>query len=98
MKIENETFINACGCSNASGEQLKEGASDIFDTVKSGAGDIFDVVKGAGGFIVDESSEIIDDIKDKGEDLDERPRLIKPIKNSVLVYGALAVLIYALVK
>ena len=47
---------------------------------------------------MDESSEAIDKLKDKGEELDERPRLLKPVKNSVLVYGALGVLIYALAK
>ena len=92
-----ETFVNACGCSNASGD-IQQASQDVLDTVKTGAVDIFDAVKSAGSFVVDESSEAIDKLKDKGEELDERPRLLKPVKNSVLVYGALGVLIYSLAK
>ena len=97
---KNESFLNACGCGNAnmSGEQLKDGANDLLDTVQTGAVDIFDAVKSAGGFVVEESSEVIDKLKDKGKELDAKPRVLKPIQNSVLVYGALGVLIYALIK
>lgn len=97
---KNESFLNACGCgnSNMSGEQIQDGANDLLDTVQTGAVDIFDAVKSTGGFIVDESTEVIDKLKDKGQELDSRPRVIKPIRNSVLVYGALGVLIFALVK
>mgnify|MGYP003131699632 FL=1 len=97
--MSNNKFLNACGCgsSNASGE-VQSGAEDVFDFVRSGATDIFDAVKSTGGFVIDESKEIIDKLEDKGEQLDERPRLLKPVKNSVLVFGGLAILIYALVK
>lgn len=94
-------FVNACGCgghSNMDGEQLKDYGQDVLDTVQSGAYDIFDVVKSTGGFVVEEGKEVIEKVKEQGERFDEKERLIKSVPNSYLVYGALGLLLYSLVK
>lgn len=94
------SYSNACGCghSNVTGDEVKQKATDLLDTVKEGAVDIFDAVKSTGGFILEETKEGVEDLKEKAEEFDEKPRLVSPIKNSVLVYGAIGILIYALVK
>jgi len=94
-------FVNACGCgghSNMDGEQLKDYGQDVLDTVQTGAYDIFDVVKSTGGFVVEEGKEVIEKVKEQGERFDEKERLIKSVPNSYLVYGALGLLLYSLVK
>lgn len=95
-------FSNACGCethSNMSGEDVnKTVGRDILDTVQSGAYDIFDVVKSTGGFVVEEGKEVIEKVKEQGERFDEKERLVKSIPNSYLVYGAIGLLLYSLVK
>ena len=95
------SFVNACGCgghSNMDGEQLKDYGQDVLDTVQTGAYDIFDVVKSTGGFVVEEGKEVIEKVKEQGERFDEKERLIKSVPNSYLVYGALGLLLYSLVK
>ena len=97
----NNNFSNACGCEshlNMSGETTKQYGRDILDTVQTGAYDIFDVVKSTGGFVVEEGKEVIENVKKQGEKFDEKERLIKSIPNSYLVYGALGLLVYSLVK
>ena len=94
-------FVNACGCgghSNMDGEQLKTYGRDVLDTVQTGAYDIFDVVKSTGGFVVEEGKEVVEKVKEQGERLDEKERIIKSIPNSYLVFGALGLLVYSMVK
>ena len=102
-------FSNACGCeshSNADGngktctevQEVKQIGTDILDTVKEGAYDIFDVVKGTGQFVIDEAKEGVEEIKEQGQKLDERERLIKSIPNSYLVFGAVGLVIYSMIK
>ena len=94
-------FVNACGCgghSNMNGEQVKGYGQDILDTVQSGATDIFDVVKSTGGFVIEEGKEVVEKVKEQGERFDEKERLIKSVPNSYLVYGAIGLLLYSLVK
>jgi polyhydroxyalkanoate synthesis regulator phasin len=95
-----------CGCSNFSNAEggsvevnkAKQIGTDILDTVKEGAYDIFDVVKGTGKFVYDEAKEGYEDIKEQGEKLDEKNRLIKSIPNSYLVFGAVGLLLYSMIK
>ncbi len=94
-------FVNACGCgghSNMDGEQVKGYSQDILDTVQSGASDIFDVVKSTGGFVIEEGKEVVEKVKEQGERFDKKERLIKSVPNSYLVYGAIGLLLYSLVK
>ena len=94
-------FSNACGCeshSNMDGETAKQYGRDILDTVQTGAYDIFDVVKSTGGFVVEEGKEVIEKVKEQGERFDEKERLVKSIPNSYLVYGAIGLLLYSMVK
>ena len=97
----NNNFSNTCGCnsySNMSGENAQQYGRDILDTVQSGASDIFDVVKSTGGFVIEEGKEVIEKVKEQGERFDEKERLVKSIPNSYLIYGALGLLLYSLVK
>jgi hypothetical protein len=103
-------FSNACGCGSHAGangngngtytevQEVKQIGTDILDTVKEGAYDIFDVVKGTGRFVIDETKEGISEIKEQGQKLDERERLIKSIPNSYLVFGAVGLVIYSMIK
>tara|TARA_R110001632_G_scaffold221499_3_gene351986 strand:+ start:434 stop:730 length:297 start_codon:yes stop_codon:yes gene_type:complete len=94
-------YLNACGCeghSNMDGQQLKGYGQDVLDTVQSGAMDIFDVVKSTGGFVVEEAKEGYEKVKEQGVKLDEKERIIKSIPNSYIVFGALGLLIYSMVK
>lgn len=102
-----DKFLNACGCSNADGgdvktytevQQVKQIGTDVLDTVKEGAYDIFDVVKGTGQFVVEEAKEGIETIKEQGQKLDDRDRLIKSIPNSYLVFGAVGLVLYSMIK
>ena len=98
----NTDFNNACGCSSnfvgVDGSQAKNVGRDILDTVQSGAEDIFDVVKSTGGFVIEEAKEGIDEIQEQGQKVDEKNRLIKAIPNSYLVFGAVGILLYSLIK
>jgi len=80
------------------GQQLKGYGQDVLDTVQSGAMDIFDVVKSTGGFVVEEAKEGYEKVKEQGVKLDEKERIIKSIPNSYIVFGALGLLIYSMVK
>jgi len=94
-------YNNACGCeghSNMDGQQLKGYGKDVLDTVQTGAMDIFDVVKSTGGFVVEEAKEGYEEIKEQGQRLDNKERIIKSIPNSYLVFGAVGLLIYSLIK
>jgi len=94
-------YLNACGCeghSNMDGQQLKGYGQDVLDTVQTGAMDIFDVVKSTGGFVVEEAKEGYEKVKEQGEKLDEKERIIKSIPNSYIVFGAIGLLIYSMVK
>jgi hypothetical protein len=97
-------FLNACGCeghSSASGKvkpRIIAYGGDILDTVKSGAYDVFDVVKGAGEFVVDEAKDGYDKVKEQGDRLDKKERIIKSVPNSYLVFGAIGLLIFTMVK
>ena len=94
-------YLNACGCeghSNMDGQKLKGYGQDVLDTVQSGAMDIFDVVKSTGGFVVEEAKEGYEKVKEQGVKLDEKERIIKSIPNSYIVFGALGLLIYSMVK
>lgn len=102
-------FSNACGCETYAGadgdgktytevQEAKQIGTDILDTVKEGAYDIFDVVKGTGQFVIDEAKEGVEEIKEQGQKLDERERLIKSIPNSYLVFGAVGLVIYSMIK
>lgn len=98
--MENK-YLNACGCgghASMDGEQLKGYGQDVLDTVQTGAMDIFDVVKSTGGFIVEEAKEGYEDVKEQGVKLDEKERIIKSIPNSYLVFGAIGLLLYSMVK
>jgi len=94
-------YNNACGCeghSNMDGQQLQGYGKDVLDTVQTGAMDIFDVVKSTGGFVVEEAKEGYEEIKEQGQRLDNKERIIKSIPNSYLVFGAVGLLIYSLIK
>jgi hypothetical protein len=92
-------YSNACGCeASMDGEQIKGYGQDVLDTVQSGAMDIFDVVKSTGGFVVEEAKEGYEKVKEQGEKLDDKERIIKSIPNSYLVFGAIGLLIYSMVK
>ena len=94
-------YLNACGCkshSNMDGQQLKGYGQDVLDTVQTGAMDIFDVVKSTGGFVVEEAKEGYEKVKEQGEKLDKKERIIKSIPNSYIVFGAIGLLIYSMVK
>jgi len=92
-------YSNACGCeASMDGEQIKGYGQDVLDTVQSGAMDIFDVVKSTGGFVVEEAKEGYEKVKEQGVKLDEKERIIKSIPNSYIVFGAIGLLIYSMVK
>jgi hypothetical protein len=96
-----ENYQNACGCdshSNVDGQTIEQGGRDILNTVKSGAYDIFDVVKGTGEFVVEEAQEGYEKIKEQGVKLDEKERIIKSVPNSYIVFGAIGLLIFSMVK
>ena len=94
-------YLNACGCeshSNMDGQQLKGYGQDVLDTVQTGAMDIFDMVKSTGDFVVEEAKEGYEQVKEQGEKLDEKERIIKSIPNSYIVFGAIGLLIFSMVK
>ena len=93
-------YLNACGCghSNMDGQQLKGYGQDVLDTVQTGAMDIFEMVKSTGDFVVEEAKEGYEQVKEQGEKLDEKERIIKSIPNSYIVFGAIGLLIFSMVK
>ena len=94
-------YSNACGCSghsNKSGGNLKGYGKDVLDTVQDGAMDVFDVVKSTGSFVVEEAKEGYEKVKEQGAKLDEKERIIKSIPNSYIVFGAIGLLIFSMVK
>jgi hypothetical protein len=99
--ILDTNFQNACGCNSHSsidGQSLEQGGRDVLNTVKSGAVDIFDIVTTTGGFVVDEAKEGYEKVKDEGVKLDKKERIIKSIPNSYIVFGAIGLLIFSMVK
>jgi hypothetical protein len=100
--ILDTNFQNACGgCgshSSIDGQSLGQGGRDILNTVQTGAVDIFDMVKSTGGFVVDEAKEGYDKVKEEGVKLDKKERIIKSIPNSYIVFGAIGLLIFSMVK
>ena len=80
------------------GQQLKGYGQDVLDTVQTGAMDIFDMVKSTGDFVVEEAKEGYEQVKEQGEKLDEKERIIKSIPNSYIVFGAIGLLIFSMVK
>jgi len=99
--ILDTNFQNACGCnshSNIDGQSLEQGGRDILNTVQSGAVDILDIVTTTGGFVVDEAKEGYEKVKDEGVKLDKKERIIKSIPNSYIVFGAIGLLIFSMVK
>lgn len=94
-------YLNACGCgghSSMNGEQSDGNGQDVLETVQTGAMDIFDAVKSAGGFVIDEAKEGYQEVKEQGEKLDEKERIIKSIPNSYIVFGAIALLLFSIVR
>ena len=100
--ILDTNFQHACGgCgshSSIDGQSLGQGGRDILNTVQTGAVDIFDMVKSTGGFVVDEAKEGYDKVKEEGVKLDKKERIIKSIPNSYIVFGAIGLLIFSMVK
>ena len=100
--ILDTNFQNACGgCgghSSIDGQSIEQGGRDILNTVQSGAVDIFDMVKSTGGFVVEEAKEGYDKVKEEGVKLDKKERIIKSIPNSYIVFGAIGLLIFSMVK
>lgn len=100
--ILDTNFQNACGgCgghSSIDGQSIEQGGRDILNTVQSGAVDIFDMVKSTGGFVVEEAKEGYDKVKEEGAKLDKKERIIKSIPNSYIVFGAIGLLIFSMVK
>lgn len=100
--ILDTNFQNACGgCgghSSVDGQSIEQGGRDILNTVQSGAVDIFDMVKSTGGFVVEEAKEGYDKVKEEGVKLDKKERIIKSIPNSYIVFGAIGLLIFSMVK
>ena len=80
------------------GQQLKGYGQDVLDTVQTGAMDIFDMVKSTGDFVVEEAKEGYEQVKEQGEKIDEKERIIKSIPNSYIVFGAIGLLIFSMVK
>ncbi len=100
--ILDTNFQNACGgCgghSSIDGQSIEQGGRDVLNTVQSGAVDIFDMVKSTGGFVVEEAKEGYDKVKEEGVKLDKKERIIKSIPNSYIVFGAIGLLIFSMVK
>jgi hypothetical protein len=64
---------------------------NIFDKTKN-------LVKKSTDFVEDKITVGYDDLKTEGKRLDKQERLIGFIPNSVLVFGAVAILIYSIAK
>ena len=56
------------------------------------------MVKSTGGFVVEEAKEGYDKVKEEGVKLDKKERIIKSIPNSYIVFGAIGLLIFSMVK
>jgi hypothetical protein len=95
-------FQNTCGScgshSSIDGQSIEQGGRDILNTVKGGAVDIFDIVTTTGGFVVEEAKEGYDKVKEEGVKLDKKERIIKSIPNSYIVFGAIGLLIFSILK
>jgi hypothetical protein len=97
--------LNACGCSNASGKpqsvipyeskvsklRTQLTLDNIFDKVKDESKQVYEMAK-------KEVETIYDDVKSEAQRFDKKQRLIKSVPNSVLVFGAVGILAYSILK
>ena len=99
-KCSSSKESNACGCSNASGNGTVRTVTldNILDNAKTLGDKALDVVSETTNYITDEVADSYGDLKKEGQRFDKKQRLIKSVPNSVLVFGAVGVLIYAIMK
>jgi hypothetical protein len=105
QKCSSSNELNACGCSNASGKpksvipyeskvsKLRPQLTldNIFDKVEDESKQVYEMAK-------KEVETIYDDAKSEAQRFDKKQRLIKSVPNSVLVFGAVGILAYSILK
>lgn len=112
QKCSSSNELNACGCSNASGKpksvipyeskvyKLRPQLTldNIFDKVEDESKQVYEMAKKEVESIKTEVETIYDDAKSEAQRFDKKQRLIKSVPNSVLVFGAVGILAYSILK
>lgn len=91
-------YMGADGTLGKLESDLVETGGDALETITDLGEDVFDAVKSGGEFVIKEGKEGIDKVQGEATKLDAKNRVLPFMPNSVLVGGAIGLLIYSTLK